>query len=380
MAGGIGRAQSAYDEMVFRAMVRDDAHFYSNLGLVSKGVAADFQTGTNAYLYGTRFYSYLAYVHSPQAVVEWLKRGEDSEALLREAVRQGIRQADSRPRGTSGSPGSTNSRPRTCNRCGSIPLTQGRRLTRQGLGSVSRSYYDPETNSLIGAFQYPGVVAYTGVVSLTDGSIRKLADIKGPMKYRVTSTAFDPATRTLFYSADNIAWRDLMAVDVASGKARMLLEDARIGDICFDESDRSLWGLRHLNGYVTLVRIPFPYAELDPGSYLALRRRALRARCVGRRLAALDVHRARLTARSPCAYSAVRTSRPARWNPSPSSNSARPSRKASCSLAMAVICTAAPTSPASPTFSATNSRLANSRRSATRKPASSARSRWQTAR
>jgi hypothetical protein len=35
MAGGIGRAQGAFDEMVFRAMVRDDAHFYSNLGLVS---------------------------------------------------------------------------------------------------------------------------------------------------------------------------------------------------------------------------------------------------------------------------------------------------------------------------------------------------------
>ena len=84
MGGGIGRAQGAYDEMVFRAMVRDDAHFYSNLGLVSKGVAADFQTGTNAYLYGTRFFSYLADVHSPQAVVEWLKRGEDSEPYYAE--------------------------------------------------------------------------------------------------------------------------------------------------------------------------------------------------------------------------------------------------------------------------------------------------------
>jgi hypothetical protein len=81
------------------------------------------------------------------------------------------------------------------------------------------------------------------------------------MKYRVASTAYDPATGTLFYSADNNAWRDLMAVDVASGKARMLLEDARIGDLCFDESDRSLWGLRHLNGYVTLVRIPYPYTQ-----------------------------------------------------------------------------------------------------------------------
>jgi hypothetical protein len=52
-----------------------------------------------------------------------------------------------------------------------------------------------------------------------------------------------------------------MAVDVASGRERMLLRDARIGDICFDRSDRSLWGLRHLNGYLTLVHVPHPYTE-----------------------------------------------------------------------------------------------------------------------
>ena len=37
MSGGVGRAQGAYDEMVFRSMVRDKAHFYSNLGIVSEG-------------------------------------------------------------------------------------------------------------------------------------------------------------------------------------------------------------------------------------------------------------------------------------------------------------------------------------------------------
>jgi hypothetical protein len=58
LSGGIGRAQGGYDEMVFRAMVRDDAHFYSALGVVSAGTAADFQTMATAYLYGTRFISY----------------------------------------------------------------------------------------------------------------------------------------------------------------------------------------------------------------------------------------------------------------------------------------------------------------------------------
>jgi len=260
MAGGIGRAQGAYDEMVFRAMVRDGAHFYSNLGLVSKGVAADFQTGTNAYLYGTRFYSYLAEVYSPEAVIEWLKRGEDSQAYYADQFAQVFH----KPLETAWNEWIAWEHEFQAANLKSVrkfPLTEGRRLTQQGLGSVSRSFYDPSTNSLIGAFQYPGTVAYAGVLGLADGRIRKLVDIKGPMKYRVTSTAWDPATRTLFYTADNNAWRDLMAVDVATGHARMLIRDGRIGDICFDASDRSLWGLRHLNGYVTLVRIPFPYSE-----------------------------------------------------------------------------------------------------------------------
>ena len=43
MAGGIGRAQSGWDEMVFRAMTRDDARFYDPLGLVAEGTKIDFQ-------------------------------------------------------------------------------------------------------------------------------------------------------------------------------------------------------------------------------------------------------------------------------------------------------------------------------------------------
>lgn len=41
----------------------------------------------------------------------------------------------------------------------------------------------------------------------------------------------------------------------------MLIKDARVGDIVFNSTDRSIWGLRHLNGYVSLVRIPEPYTE-----------------------------------------------------------------------------------------------------------------------
>ncbi len=68
MAGGFGRAQGGYDEMVFRAMVRDNAYFYSPVGLESAGINSDFQVGVNDYLYGTRFFSYLALTYSPEKV------------------------------------------------------------------------------------------------------------------------------------------------------------------------------------------------------------------------------------------------------------------------------------------------------------------------
>ena len=51
------------------------------------------------------------------------------------------------------------------------------------------------------------------------------------MLYKVTSVAFDPDARKAYYTEDNYAFRDLIEVDVDTGKKRMLLRDARIGDM-----------------------------------------------------------------------------------------------------------------------------------------------------
>ena len=260
MAGGLGRAQGAFDEMVFRGMVRDDAHFYSNLGLVSQGTRIDFLVGVNAYLYGTRFFSYLALNYSPEQVIDWLKRGEDSERYYASQFAHVFNKPleDSWDDWIAWEHGFQEANLASVRE---HPLTEARRLVPTGVGSVSRSFIDPDSNSLIGAFRYPGVLAHVGRMSLVDGSVERLSDIKGPMLYRVTSTAFDPQSKTLFYTEDNYDFRDLVAMDVTTGKKRMLLKDARIGDLAFNRVDRSIWGLRHLAGYVTLVRIPFPYEE-----------------------------------------------------------------------------------------------------------------------
>lgn len=258
MAGGLGRAQGAYDEMVFRSMVRDGTEFYDPLGLVSKGTMVDFQVGVNAYLYGTRFLSYLTYMYSPEKLVSWFARTEGSKRYyasqfelvfglpLDQAWQNWIDWEREFQRANLDS-------------ARQYPITPYTDLSERPLGSVSRAFLDPETKKLYAAFRYPGAVAHIGAISLDDGSIERIQDVKGPMLFRVTSLAFDPESKTLFYTSDNSAYRDLMAVDPLTGESEMLLKDARIGELVFNKADRSIWGARHLNGIVSLVRIPFPY-------------------------------------------------------------------------------------------------------------------------
>ena len=113
---------------------------------------------------------------------------------------------------------------------------------------MSRGFIDERTNSLIAAFRYPGRIGFLGRMDLATGKLTHLTDLNGMMLYKVTSVAFDPASRTAFYTDENYAYRDLNAIDVDTGKKRRLLTDARIGDLAFNRADNSLWGIRHQNG------------------------------------------------------------------------------------------------------------------------------------
>jgi hypothetical protein len=262
MAGGLGRAQSGYDEMVFRAMVKDQAPFYDPLGLVSKGTEVDFQLEVNSYLYGTRFMTWLARRYSPERVIEWTARREGSRAYYASQFRQvfgtSLEQAWAR--------WIADEREFQLANLAAIrtyPITPHRDVTSRALGSVSRAYYDAPTKKIYAAFNYPGVVAHIGAIDADSGEVQRMLPIKGPLIYTVTSLAWDAKERALFYTTDNGSLRDLVRLDVATGRTQQLQQDARIGDIVFSPSDRVLWGIRHLNGFVTIVRIPPPYTKWE---------------------------------------------------------------------------------------------------------------------
>lgn len=260
MNGGLGRSQGGYNEMVFRAMVRDDAHFYDPLGLVAEGVKADFQVGANAYLYGERFMSYLAYTYSPEQLTQWVVRTEGGHRNYKNAFDEvfGISLDDAWQGWIDLEHEFQEKNLATVRQ---FPITPHEDVTEGGLGSVSRTFYDSERNSFISAVRFPGKLAHIAEYSLDERKLEHLTDIKKPMLYRVTSLAYDDASETIFYTADNYAWRDLMAYDLKTGKRRELMKNQRIGEIVFNKSDRSIWGVRHLNGYATLVRIPHPYDQ-----------------------------------------------------------------------------------------------------------------------
>lgn len=258
--GGLGRAQGGYDEMVFRAMVRDGASFYDPLSLVSKGTEVDFQTGANAYLYGTRFMSYLAHEYTPGHVIDWLRRANGT----RRYYAADFERVFGRPLDTAWQEWIEWEREFQRANLASVrehPLTQHRDIGPRGLGAVSRSMLSKDGRTLYAGVRYPGRVSFLVAMDIESGKVRELAELKGTVPYRVTSLAYDGDSETLFYTTDNATYRNIEAYDLRTGRTRTLLERARIGDIAYNPADRSLWGLRTANGFVMLVRVPYPYDE-----------------------------------------------------------------------------------------------------------------------
>jgi hypothetical protein len=262
MAGGLGRAQSGYDEMVWRSMVKDETPFYDPLGLVSEGTKIDFQQEANSYLYGTRFMSWLARHYTPEQLLEWTSRRDGSRAYygtqfhhvfgvsLKDAWASWVKDEHAFQQAN-------------LTEIRKYPITPAKDVTSHALGSVSRAYFDPATRKIYAAFNYPGVVGHIGSIDVESGAVHRIVPIKGPAIHTVASVAWDPDDKAIFYTTDNNAWRDLVRLDLATGKTRMLIKDGRIGDLVYDRNNKTILGIRHLNGICTLVRIKAPYTSWE---------------------------------------------------------------------------------------------------------------------
>jgi hypothetical protein len=261
LAGGIGRVLTGYDEMVFRTMVRDSSYFYELVGLQSEGTAIDFQIGQVAYLYGTRFDAYLAYQYGPQKLIDWVRRDDGSSQYFSSQFKKiygvSLDEEWSKWIGFEHAWQKTN-----LDSIRQYPITPARPLSKRALGSVSREYYDPSTNTLYAAVNYPGEFSHIAAINTVTGEIRKLCEIPTPALYYVCSLAYDDSSKTLFFTTNNgRGLRSLNSYSIKTGKTRLLFKDTRTGDLAFNRADKTLWGVQHHNGYSSLVRFIPPYSD-----------------------------------------------------------------------------------------------------------------------
>jgi hypothetical protein len=261
MAGGVGRALGGYDEMVFRTMVLEDAYFYDVVGLESEGTTIDFQVGQNSYLYGTRFVTWLALEHGPEKIIQWFDRSPDSKRYFSNQFRNvyGVSLDEEWKRWIA------SEREWQAANLAMIrehPVTVQTPIPTPVLGSVSRSFYDDRQKLIYAAVNRPAKPAQIVSIDVQTGKTTPLAEVGAPALYYVTSLALDRETHKLFFTTDNTrGWRDLNELDLQTGRRRLLLKNARIGDLVVNQEDRSIWGMQHHNGFSTLVRIPPPYDE-----------------------------------------------------------------------------------------------------------------------
>ena len=259
LGGGLGRALGGYDEMVFRAMVRDDRYMYDVVGLESEGTSADFQVGANSYLYGTRFMNYLASQYGPEKLTSWIVRTHSSHAYFESQFRE-VYGTSLRDEWHKWIAFEREWQETNLKLIRQYPVTPTNSVSSKVLGSVSRSYYDAKANVIYVGVRYNGPLPYIAAIHLDSGRVEHLTDVHGGALYDVTSLAFDPDGRRLFFTTNNSqGLRSLNVFDLETHKESLIGPHLRIGDLVFCRKDGSLWGMMHNNGLSSIVRLEAPF-------------------------------------------------------------------------------------------------------------------------
>ena len=258
--GGLGRAQGGYDEMVFRAMVRDGTPFYDPLALVSKGTEVAFQAVGNAYLYGTRFMSYLALQYGPEKLQQWWTRSDGSSRYYSTSSRAFTASRSMMP-GRIGFAGSTNSNRRTSPRSASTRRPFPTTFRHADSERFPARYLSPDRKTLYAAVRYPGRVPHLVAIS----PARRIAEgaRRGPGRSSLSRhvAGIRPGgTDTLLYDGqcdvpqpDGLRPHGRQVADAAQGcpHRRPRLQPGRPLALGAQDQQR----------FVILVRVPFPYTS-----------------------------------------------------------------------------------------------------------------------
>lgn len=263
MSGGLGRTLGSYDEMYFRSLILENNTLYSPVGLETEGSTLDFQVGANAYLYGTRFITYLSQKYGDDKVRDLYRRTDDSRAFYGSQFKQVFGRSIKKS-WQEWIEFEKEFQEQNLSTIRQIPLTPFQAITDGPLGSFSIYDVDYEKGKIYAAINHPGDISQLIELDIRNGQIRKIATLDAPMLYSVTFLTYDRTAGRIFYTEANSKYRSLFQVDVETGTKKRLIEYSRTSNLCFNEHDKTIWGVQHDNGYATLVKIPPPYEKVIP--------------------------------------------------------------------------------------------------------------------
>jgi hypothetical protein len=263
MSGGLGRAMGSYDEMYFRSIVAGNHPLYSVVGLETEGTTIDFQLGANAYLYGTRFVDYLAYKYGITKLKDFYERDNNSKAFYGTQFKK-VYQLNVNEAWNNWIEFEKDFQKRNLETVGEYPLTEFRPITTKNLGNMSKYGYNPKTGKIIAAINHPGIISQIAKIDIHTGKVEKLATLDSPMLYNSTHLAYDPDNERVFITEQNNGYRSLVEIDARKKRKKTLIRFSRTGELVYNRTDSTIWGVQHDNGYSRLVKIPAPYNKVVP--------------------------------------------------------------------------------------------------------------------
>lgn len=263
--GGVGRALGGYDEMYFRTLIHDGETLSSVVGLESEGTTQDFQLGSNAYLYGTRFTNYLALKYGYDKLRDFYYRTDDSRALysnqFRKIYKRRLRDVWDEWRDYE-----KLHQERNMEILREYPLTETEPILKLkkresmrssddafAYGSASPMVFDDSLNVAYAAVNYPGDFAHIERIDLATGARKKLSGIDGPMLYQTTYLTLDKRHQRLIWSTRNSSWRGFCVMDLESGRKKDY-KYQRLNNIVYNNVDDCMYGLVSNEGRTFLVR------------------------------------------------------------------------------------------------------------------------------
>lgn len=254
LAGGLGRSLGGYDEMYFRTIVHDNERMSTVVGIESEGTTKDFQLGTNAYLYGTRFVNYLCLTYGYDRLIEFYNRTEGTSAFFATQFKK-VYGRHLRDVWNEWQQYEREHQQQNLALIGQYPLTDVTRLntTMKSYGSASPLVVDDSLQVAYTAVNYPGDFAHIERIDLRTGKRKKLTRIDGVMLYQTAYLTLDRRRQRLIWTDRNAALRGLCTLDLNTGK-RTHEKFRRMSNVVYDNANDCMYGLVSHEGVTYLVR------------------------------------------------------------------------------------------------------------------------------